>query len=157
MGGERNTWPVIENYRSSALTSHGSNAAVVYGIKGCSSPTLNRQSVLVDIFPDYYPADTIPVITIPFPGQAARHTVGISMYLHCMKWIDDERAVKEPKDPSCRTPTSYLKKLCSVDDNGNCLYWFKQTAGMATTWDFDDRYVMYKWSIKEPEYRDRAS
>ena len=125
--GPPDTWPVIENYRSSIITSSE--------LVGCANKNLNRMTVFVEIKPWYYSHAQFPV----------KHTVGISQYLHCFKW--DDRGQMQDGAPSCRMPTPELKALCGRRaDNPNCRTYFKQTGGEATTWDYDDTFNSAEWT-----------
>ena len=140
---EPDTRPVIENYRTSGVTGFWA-----------SNPALNRKTVFVELWPAYYPKISQPL----------RHTVGISMYLHCMKWNGPVSAYVGTQSkqtpvlggaPSSRMSTDDLREVCAADEDGNCQTWFEQKKGFYTTWDSDDLYKVRQWSETQPKSRAR--
>ena len=131
------TWPVIETYSTSALPSNGA--------VGCRNDELNKQSVFVRQHHRYYKASQVN----------KKHTVGISMYLHSLKWEKKPRPMTvdgKEEVPSARMSTSDLKAMCrgtiTVDgkERPNCKKWYDQVQGRHTTWDYDDKYKVNEWS-----------
>jgi len=126
-------WPVIENYRTSAVTTSW--------VAGCINRELNKKTVFVELTPWYY--------SNWFTGLPKKHTVGISMYLHSLKWKD--KGPVQDGAPSARMPTAELKAMCpATPQKPNCPKYFQQKAGGKTTWDYDDRFRQKQWSGEVP-------
>ena len=131
-------WPVIETYSTSVVPNTR--------FAGCINNELNKQTVFVRSHLWYYKG-----VTSAMP----KHTVGISMYLHSLKWTDMDRPMTQDQKqevPSARMSTSDLKAMCSGlitvggKERPNCQKWYNQVEGQYTTWDYDDKYQVNDWS-----------
>jgi len=116
--------PVIENYRTSAISSS-------FFEMGDAANEFNKRTVFSELKPWFYGSTQL----------SAKHNVAVPMYMHCQKWR--EFGPLNDNAPSCRMSTAELQQKCPIENwRDECSTRYVQIGDDAafTTPDYDDRF-----------------
>jgi len=136
--------PVIENYRTSALTN-----GWLLGIAD-ENKALDQMTVFVQLKLWYYHDEDV----------AQKHTSAMYGYMHSMKFKGSKYAWQRLGAPYAWKDTGYVKKHCPIKSwNDHCPAYFvqKEDSGAYTTWESDDTFVYKLWSDAPPGFVEPGS